>query len=61
MSIPIWSTAKALLGPVGDPANPTVTSEVFDHTSVLKLIKSVFGVSPLAARETSSHAGKILM
>ena len=33
-----------------DPANPTVNHSVFDHTSVLKLIESVFGVAPLAAR-----------
>ncbi len=45
---------------VGNPSNPTVTSEVFDHTSVLKLIESVFGVAPLAARETSSTVGNIL-
>jgi phospholipase C len=45
---------------VGNPANPTVTSEIFDHTSVLKLIESVFGVAPLAARETSTDVGNIL-
>ncbi|HTA46769.1 MAG TPA: alkaline phosphatase family protein [Bryobacteraceae bacterium] len=45
---------------VGNPANPTVTSEIFDHTSVLKLIESVFGVPPLAARETSTDVGNIL-
>ena len=45
---------------VGNPTNPSVTSEVFDHTSVLKLIESVFGVAPLGARETSSDVGNIL-
>lgn len=45
---------------VGIPANPTVNSEVFDHTSVLKLIESVFSVAPLAARETSTDVGNIL-
>jgi len=45
---------------VGDALSPTVTSEVFDHTSVLKLIESVFGVPPLAARETSTDVGNLL-
>jgi hypothetical protein len=40
--------------------NPTVTSKVFDHTSVLKLIESVFDVPALAARETSSLIGNFL-
>ena len=44
----------------GDPANPTVNHTVFDHTSVLKLIESAFGVAPLAARETSSDVGNLL-
>jgi phospholipase C len=44
----------------GNPANPTVNHTVFDHTSVLKLIESVFGVAPLAARETSSDVGNLL-
>jgi phospholipase C len=45
---------------VGNAANPTVNSTIFDHTSVLKLIESVFGLPPLAARETSSDVGNIL-
>jgi phospholipase C len=45
---------------VGNPTNPMVTSEVFDHTSWLKLVESVFGVPPLAARETSDTVGNIL-
>ena len=45
---------------VGDYSDSTITSEVFDHTSVLKLIESAFGVQPLAARETSSDVGNIL-
>lgn len=44
----------------GDPANPTVNHTVFDHTSVLKLIESVFGAAPLAARETSNDVGNLL-
>jgi phospholipase C len=44
----------------GNPANPTVNHTVFDHTSVLKLIESVWNVPPLAARETSSDVGNLL-
>jgi phospholipase C len=44
----------------GDPSNPAVNHTVFDHTSVLKMIESVFGVQPLAARETSSDVGNLL-
>jgi len=45
---------------VGNPSNPTVNHTVFDHTSVLKMIESVFGVEPLAARETSNDVGNLL-
>ena len=45
---------------VGAPANPTVNHTVFDHTSVLKMIESVFNVQPLAARETSDTVGNLL-
>ena len=44
----------------GNPSNPTVSHTVFDHTSVLKLIESVWGVPPLAARETSTDVGNLL-
>ncbi|PWU09806.1 MAG: phospholipase [Terriglobia bacterium] len=44
----------------GNPANPTVNHTVFDHTSVLKLIESVWSVPPLAARETSNDVGNLL-
>lgn len=44
----------------GDPVNPSVNHTVFDHTSVLKMIESVFGVAPLAARETSTDVGNLL-
>ncbi|HXM44343.1 MAG TPA: alkaline phosphatase family protein [Bryobacteraceae bacterium] len=44
----------------GAPANPTVNHTVFDHTSVLKMIESVFNVQPLAARETSNTVGNLL-
>jgi phospholipase C len=45
---------------LGTPSNPTVDHTVFDHTSVLKMIESVFGVHPLAARETSDTVGNVL-
>lgn len=45
---------------VGIPSNPTVNHTVFDHTSVLKMIESVFNVKPLAARETSNDVGNLL-
>jgi phospholipase C len=45
---------------VGTPTNPTVNHAVYDHTSVLKMIESVFGVEPLAARETSNDTGNLL-
>ena len=45
---------------VGAPSNPTVNHTVYDHTSVLKMIESVFNVKPLAARETSSDVGNLL-
>jgi phospholipase C len=44
---------------VGAQANPSVNHTVFDHTSVLKMIESVFGVQPLAARETSNTVGNL--
>ncbi len=37
-----------------------VNHTVFDHTSVLKMIESVFNVPPLAARETSDDVGNLL-
>jgi phospholipase C len=45
---------------VGAPSSPTVSHMVFDHTSVLKMIESVFNVEPLAARETSNDVGNLL-
>jgi len=45
---------------VGTQSNPSVNHTVFDHTSVLKMIESVFDVQPLAARETSNDVGNLL-
>ncbi|MBV9506851.1 MAG: alkaline phosphatase family protein [Acidobacteriia bacterium] len=44
----------------GQPNDPAVSHTVFDHTSVLKLIESVWNVAPLAARETSNDVGNLL-
>ncbi len=45
---------------VGNPSNPVIDSTVYDHTSVLKFIETVFDIPPLAARETSNDVGNIL-
>jgi phospholipase C len=45
---------------LGNADKPRVSHTVFDHTSVLKLIESVFNVPPLAARETSNDVGDLL-
>ncbi len=44
---------------LGNPNNPRVIHNVFDHTSVLKLIESVWDVPPVAARETSNDVGNL--
>lgn len=44
----------------GNPAKPRVNHTVFDHTSVLKLIESVWDVAPVAARESSNDVGNLL-
>jgi phospholipase C len=62
---------KALLGmriPVvvaspysrGDNANPRVVSQVFDHTSVLKLIEWRWDLAPLTSRDASADVGNLL-
>jgi len=61
---------KALLGmrvPVviaspftrGDPNDPRVVSEVFDHTSVLKFIEWRWHLRPLTLRDASSDVGNL--
>ena len=45
---------------LGNADNPRVIHTVFDHTSVLKLIESVWNVPPVAARETSNDVGNLL-
>jgi phospholipase C len=62
---------KALLGfrmPVvvaspftkGDPANPRVVSEVFDNTSILKLIEWRWNLQPLTARDAGTDVGNLV-
>jgi phospholipase C len=43
----------------GNPANPTVASNVFDHTSILKLIEWRWDLAPLTARDASSDVGNL--
>jgi phospholipase C len=38
----------------GDPSEPRVSSKVFDHTSVLKLIEWRWGLAPLTPRDASN-------
>ena len=44
----------------GNPDAPRVVSDVFDHTSVLKLIEWRFGLAPLTARDASDDVGSLL-
>jgi phospholipase C len=44
----------------GDATDPRVIHKVFDHTSVLKMIESIWDVPPLAARETSDDVGNLI-
>ena len=43
----------------GDPANPKISSLVFDHTSVLKLIEWRWGLAPLTPRDASSDVNNL--
>jgi phospholipase C len=43
----------------GSPSSPTVTSLVFDHTSVLKLIEWRWGLKPLTPRDASSDISNL--
>jgi len=43
----------------GDPQSPRVMHQVFDHTSVLKLIEWRFGLPPLTARDASDQVGNL--
>jgi phospholipase C len=63
---------KALLGlriPVviaspfsrGNAASPRVVHDVFDHTSVLKLIETNWGLEPLTARDASADVADLMV
>ncbi|HVH89413.1 MAG TPA: alkaline phosphatase family protein [Terriglobales bacterium] len=43
----------------GDAQNPRVMHQVFDHTSILKLIEWRFGLQPLTARDASDQIGNL--
>jgi len=43
----------------GNPGSPTVSSLVFDHTSVLKLIEWRWGLAPLTPRDASSDISNL--
>jgi phospholipase C len=44
----------------GDPANPRVSSRVFDHTSILKLIEWRWHLKPLTARDARHDVGNLV-
>ena len=43
----------------GNPANPTINSLVYDHTSILKLIEWRWGLPPLTPRDASSDVNNL--
>jgi phospholipase C len=70
MSITDLVNGNALLGmripPVvvspfsrGNPQSPRVMHQVFDHTSILKLLEWRFGLPPLTARDASEQIANL--
>ena len=43
----------------GKPATPRIDSQLYDHTSVLKLIEWRYGLPPLAGRDASNEVGNL--
>lgn len=43
----------------GEPNSPRVNSQIFDHTSVLKLIEWRWGLAPLTSRDAASDADNL--
>ena len=43
----------------GNPQSPRVMHQIFDHTSILKLIEWRFGLPPLTARDASDEIGNL--
>jgi phospholipase C len=43
----------------GNPQSPRVMHQVFDHTSILKLLEWRFGLQPLTARDASDQIGNL--
>jgi len=46
---------------VGKPANPTIDSHLYDHTSVLKLIEWRWNLPPLTARDASNEVANLAL
>lgn len=44
---------------MGNPATPRIDSNLYDHTSVLKLIEWRFGLPPLGARDASDEVANL--
>lgn len=45
--------------PRGDAMNPRISSPVYDHTSVLKMIEWRWGLAPMTARDSSSDINSL--
>jgi phospholipase C len=43
----------------GNPATPRINSELYDHTSVLKLIEWRYNLPPLTSRDASNEVGNL--
>jgi phospholipase C len=43
----------------GAPAQPRINSQLYDHTSVLKLIEWRWGLEPLTSRDASDEVGNL--
>jgi phospholipase C len=46
---------------MGTPATPRIDSNLYDHTSVLKLIEWRYGLAPLAARDASADVANLAL
>jgi phospholipase C len=45
----------------GNPANPTINSLLYDHTSVLKMIEWRWNLPPLTARDASNEIANLAL
>jgi phospholipase C len=46
---------------MGKPATPRIDSNLYDHTSVLKLIEWRYGLAPLGLRDASEDVGNLVL